>query len=203
MPAIAAVPAPEDTVGRQGNYAGGISRLVAFIIDILVIWVLYVFGSGAVSIASQLITGHSYVVSKHQIAALIVLVAWGFLYFAYQWALSGKTVGMAILGIQVVSADGSPIAGRQAVIRTLTLPLSFIVFFLGLLGILINRERRAWHDHFARTCVVYSWDARAARLRWLAHKDVKEAAPDGRVATSPPALDATAAATSPSEGSPA
>jgi uncharacterized RDD family membrane protein YckC len=78
---------------------------------------------------------------------------------------------MALLGIRVVKADGSAIGARQAVVRTVTLPLSFLVFGLGFLGILINRDRHAWHDRFAGTSVVYSWDARAARLRWLARKD--------------------------------
>jgi uncharacterized RDD family membrane protein YckC len=98
-------------------------------------------------------------------------VIWEFVYFAYQWALSGKTIGMAVLGIRVVRADGSPIGWRQAVVRTVTLPLSFLVFGLGFLGILTNRNRYAWHDRLAGTAVVYSWDARAARLRWLARQE--------------------------------
>ena len=52
---------------------------------------------------------------------------WEFVYFAYQWTLSGKTLGMAVLGIRVVKTDGAPIGARQAVLRTLTLPLSFLV----------------------------------------------------------------------------
>jgi uncharacterized RDD family membrane protein YckC len=98
-------------------------------------------------------------------------VIWEFIYFAYQWALSGKTMGMALLGIRLVKIDGSPVGARQAVIRTLTLPLSIIFLGLGFLGILTNRRRYAWHDRLAKTAVVYSWDARAARLRWLARKD--------------------------------
>jgi uncharacterized RDD family membrane protein YckC len=78
---------------------------------------------------------------------------------------------MAVLGIRVVKSDGSPVGARQAIIRTLTLPLSIIVFGLGFLGILTNPRRYAWHDRFAKTAVVYSWDARAARLRWLARQD--------------------------------
>ncbi len=78
---------------------------------------------------------------------------------------------MAILGIRVVKADGTPAGARQAVIRTLTLPISIIALGLGFLGILTNRNRYAWHDRWARTAVVYSWDARAARLRWLARQD--------------------------------
>ena len=96
---------------------------------------------------------------------------WEFIYFAYQWSLSGKTIGMAVLGIRVVKTDGSPIGPRQAVVRTLALPLSFLLFGLGFLGILTNRDRHALHDRLAGTAVVYSWDARAARLRWLAKQD--------------------------------
>ena len=100
-------------------------------------------------------------------------MVWEFIYFAYQWALSGKTIGMAVLGIRVVTTDGSPIGARQAVIRTLTLPLSFLLLGLGFLGILTNRDRHALHDRLAGTAVVYSWDARAARLRWLAKQDAR------------------------------
>ena len=70
-----------------------------------------------------------------------------------------------------ISKDGDAITPRQAVIRTVTLPLSFLFFGLGFLGILLNKDRHAWHDRLARTVVVYSWDARAARLRWLAKQE--------------------------------
>jgi len=98
-------------------------------------------------------------------------VIWEFVYFAYQWTLGGKTIGMAVLGIRVVRADGAPIGWRQAVVRTLALPLSFLLLGLGFLGILTNRDRHALHDRIAGTAVVYSWDARAARLRWLAKQE--------------------------------
>ena len=71
----------------------------------------------------------------------------------------------------VVASDRAPVTGRQAVIRTVTLPLSFLFFGLGFLGILLNKDRHAWHDRLAKTVVVYSWDARAARLRWLAKQE--------------------------------
>jgi uncharacterized RDD family membrane protein YckC len=58
-------------------------------------------------------------------------------------------------------------AGRQAVVPTLAFPLSFLLFGLGFLGIVLGGKRRALHDVIAGTAVVYSWDARAARLRFL------------------------------------
>jgi uncharacterized RDD family membrane protein YckC len=157
--------------GRQGHYAGAVSRLVAFAADVGASWGLFTLGAAALDFSVQLVTGGQFSMTKHQLASLIALVIWEFVYFAYQWALSGKTIGMAVLGIRVVRADGSPIGWRQAVVRTVTLPLSFLVFGLGFLGILTNRNRYAWHDRLAGTAVVYSWDARAARLRWLARQE--------------------------------
>jgi len=161
----------EPVEGRQGHYAGAVSRLVAFGADVGASWGLFTLGAAALAFTIQLASGTKFSLSNHQVASLIAAVIWEFLYFAYQWTLSGKTVGMAILGIRVVKADGTPVGARQAIIRTVTLPLSIIVFGLGFLGILTNRRRYAWHDRFAKTAVVYSWDARAARLRWLARKD--------------------------------
>ena len=157
--------------GRQGHYAGAVSRLVAFGADVGASWGLFTLAAAALSFTVQLATGNKFSLANHQIASLIAAVVWEFVYFAYQWALSGKTIGMAVLGVRVVRTDGTPIGARQAIIRTVTFPLSIIAFGLGFLGILTNRDRHAWHDRFAGTAVVYSWDARAARLRWLAKQD--------------------------------
>jgi len=106
-------------------------------------------------------------------------VAWLFIYFAYSWAASGKTFGMALLGVRVVQSDGADAGARRAAVRTLALPLSFLIFGLGFVGILLGRQRRALHDVIAGTVVVYSWDARAARLRFLARTTAPEGAPAG------------------------
>jgi len=166
-----APPPAERTEGRQGHYAGAASRLVAFALDLGAIWLLYTLGAAAVSLAAQLIVGHPVTLAHHQVVAIVVLVCWGFVYFAYQWSLSGKTIGMALFGLQVVSTDGRPASARQAVLRTLVLPVSIALAGIGFFMILVQRQRRALHDLAAHTAVVYSWDARAARLRWLARKD--------------------------------
>jgi uncharacterized RDD family membrane protein YckC len=161
----------EPIEGRQGHYAGAVTRLVAFAADAGASWGLFTLGAAALTFTVQLVSGANFTLSNYQVASLVSAVVWEFVYFAYQWTLSGKTIGMALLGIRVVKTDGGSIGARQAVIRTLALPLSFVVFGLGFLGILTNRDRHAWHDRLAGTSVVYSWDARAARLRWLAKQD--------------------------------
>jgi uncharacterized RDD family membrane protein YckC len=166
------VPAPEMTVGRQGHYAGGVSRLVAFAADVGASWGVYTLGVALLNAAVKLITGHSYTLSNHQVIAFIVLTVWEFLYFTYQWAVSGKTLGMAVFGLQVVTKEGRPISGRQAVLRTVGLGFTlFITLGIGFLGIVFQHERRALNDFIAGTAVVYDWDARAARLRWIARKE--------------------------------
>jgi uncharacterized RDD family membrane protein YckC len=156
--------------GRQGHYAGAVTRLAAFAADVGASWGLFTLGAAALGFAIQLVTGRTYHLANHQLVSAAVLVVWEFIYFAYQWSLAGRTLGMALLGIQVVKSDGTPIGVRQAVVRTLALPFSFLFLGLGFVGILLARDRHAFHDRVAGTAVVYSWDARAAKLRWLARQ---------------------------------
>jgi len=166
---IGSAPSPELIVKRQGQYAGAVSRLVAFALDVGAGWGLFVVGFAILSYTVQVLTGHN--LSKdHPLVATVLYVIWTFVYFAYQWSLNGKTIGMAILGLQVVQADGRGITPRDAVIRTLSFPLGVLTLGIGFLGILTDRQRRAIYDRLAGTVVVYAWDARAARLRWLARQ---------------------------------
>jgi uncharacterized RDD family membrane protein YckC len=165
------MPSPEMTVGRQGHYAGAVSRLVAYAIDVGASWGLYLLGSLLLNFAIKLVSGHSFTLTNHELAAGIVFFVWEFIYFTYQWAVSGKTFGMAIFGVQVVTRQGGPISPGQAALRTIGLGLTLLTLGIGFLGIIFQRERRALDDFVAGTAVVYSWDARAAHLRWMARTE--------------------------------
>ena len=65
---------------------------------------------------------------------------------------------MALFGVRVVRDDGAGASGREAVVRTLAFPLSFLFLGLGFAGILLGDRRRALHDVIAGTAVIYSWD---------------------------------------------
>ena len=95
-------------------------------------------------------------------------MGWLFVYYAYPWSVSGKTLGMAVLGIRVVRQDGSDATARNGILRTVALPLSFATLGIGFIPIITGRHHRALHDAIAGTAVVYAWDAKAARLRFLA-----------------------------------
>jgi uncharacterized RDD family membrane protein YckC len=159
---------PGRTAGSlQGRYAGFASRFAAFAVDACASTVVFMLALAAVSFAVSVVTGKSVNWTRDDTWAGIAYVAWLFIYFAYSWAASGKTFGMALLGVRVVRPDGADVGARRAVVRTLALPLSFLIFGLGFVGILLGRHRRALHDVIAGTVVLYSWDARAARLRFL------------------------------------
>jgi uncharacterized RDD family membrane protein YckC len=67
-----------------------------------------------------------------------------------------------LLGLRVVRRDGRDVAARQAIVRTLAFPPSFLLGEAGFAGILLGRERRALHDLIAGTAVVYARGGRAA-----------------------------------------
>ncbi len=151
----------------QGRYSGFASRFAAFAVDVGVSLGVFMLALAAISWAATVLTGKDINWNKGDIWVIIAYAAWAFFYFAYSWAASGRTAGMALFGVRVVRDDGTDADGRRAVVRTLALPLSFLLLGLGFLGILLGDQRRALHDVIAGTAVVYSWDARAARLRFL------------------------------------
>ena len=159
---------PAAQLNFQDRFAGAVSRLVAYVIDVAVSTGVFTLAVAGVSFVASVITNQSVSWDRTNIVVTIIYLLWEFLYFAYSWAASGKTFGMALLGVRVVSADGAAATARQAVIRTLAFPLSFLLLGLGFLGIVLQHDRRALHDLIAGTAVIYSWDARAARLRFLA-----------------------------------
>ena len=159
---------PERDVGLQGTYAGFVTRFAGFLVDIVTIAVLFALGGHVVDYLVSALRGPSFTFTTDtpKLAGLVLLV-WAFVYCAYPLAVSGRTFGMAVVGLRAVRRDGSELGGWHAVVRVLAFPLSFVLFGFGFLLILIKRDRRALHDLIASSAVVYSWNARAARLRFL------------------------------------
>ncbi|MEX0767792.1 MAG: RDD family protein [Microthrixaceae bacterium] len=155
-------------VTQQGHYAGAVSRLVAFVCDEAIATICFSVATASLTYLVVLITPDNYKLELPPSVLSMIYVFWLFLYFSYPWSTSGKTPGMAILGLRVVQRDGSATNFRCGLTRTVMFPLGFLTFGLGFVGILTNREHLAIYDRIAKTAVVYDWDARGARLRFLA-----------------------------------
>jgi len=167
--AIAPLSAPA-AAGLEGHYAGIVSRTGAFLLDLAFIALLFSLGGVVLEYLFTTVMGHPMQLRDAALASNIALAVWAFLYLAYPQSVSGRTLGMAMVGLRAVRADGSDLKVRNAVVRTLFLPLSFVLFGLGFALIALRADRRALHDLFGGSAVVYAWDARAARMRFLARR---------------------------------
>ena len=103
----------------QGKYAGFASRFAAFAADAGVSLGVFMLALAAISFAARVLTGQGISWNKGDTWVIIAYAAWGFVHFAYNWAASGRTAGMALSGVRVVTDDGTDASGRRAVVRTL------------------------------------------------------------------------------------
>lgn len=163
--------APNRDVGLQGQAAGIITRLAGFVIDVLWIVTLYSFAVRIVEVLVSTLRGSDFTLMNVTVAPWVLLILVATLSCVYPVAARGRTLGMAVMGLRVVSPDGTAVGSREAVVRLIALPLSFLTLGIGFVLILLRRDGRALHDLIGRTSVVYAWDARAARLRFLVRED--------------------------------
>lgn len=92
---------------------------------------------------------------------VLVLLTIGF--FGIFWTRRGQTLGMASWRLQLEREDGRPLTWGDTVRRLAAALLSWLPLGLGYLWILVDPERRAWHDRLSRTRVVVV--PKAARRR--------------------------------------
>ena len=150
-----------------GYYAGPLNRLAAFLIDAVIVWSSFVLTfAGIFFIVELFISSDIRRPRGSEVGAIAVLllVLWAFIYMWVGLALAGRTLGMAFVGLRVVTREGAPITGTQAFVRTIVFPFSFVILGLGFLGIFTSPERRAMHDAAAGSTVVYDWGDRPAEL---------------------------------------
>jgi uncharacterized RDD family membrane protein YckC len=165
----AATPVDRD-VGLQGAYAGIVTRFGGFVFDAATILVVFAVAGRVVEWILSTLRGNDFSLEDARWVSAVLLIVWAFVYCAYPLAIAGRTLGMAVVGVRVVRKDGSDVNGWHAVVRVLAFPFSFLLLCFGFVLILLNRDRRALHDFVAGTTVVYAWNARAARLRFLARQ---------------------------------
>jgi uncharacterized RDD family membrane protein YckC len=138
-----AVPASEmqSASGPSGPRAGFWRRFAAYFLDGLVLVVP--------SIIVVVILGNTAIANL--ITTLIALA-----YFVYfEGGPTGQTLGKKALGIRVLDLRaGGPIGYGRAVLRFIVRYISAIVFLLGYLWMLWDREKQTWHDKAAGSVVV-------------------------------------------------
>jgi uncharacterized RDD family membrane protein YckC len=145
----------------EGTYAGGMSRLIGYVIDTIIVTTSFAIGVAVIEyVVSRVFPVELNLDDDPPWIAGTALGVWSFVYFAYSLATTGRTIGKAIIGTRVYRSDGADLGAWRAVVRVLATSLSFLLFGIGLLFILIRKDRRALHDLIAGTCEVYWWRRR-------------------------------------------
>lgn len=141
-------------------YAGLQLRIVAFILDILVLisfGMLFGAAIGAFLVVdSNLHDGNPPDRDFLIVGGIVALyfLAFAPLYFVLLWSWWGQTVGMMAVHIKVIRRDGGRLSLGRSAVRLLGCAASVLPLFLGLAIALFDRERRTLHDHLAGTIVL-------------------------------------------------
>ena len=114
------------------KYSGFFKRLVAVIIDSMILIPLGAFLKG------------QFIVN-------------GILALAYSvWMIGtyGATVGKMVMNLRVVKENGSKVNYSDALLREISKYLSGFVFGLGYLNVIWDKKKQGWHDKIAKTVVL-------------------------------------------------
>jgi uncharacterized RDD family membrane protein YckC len=156
--------------GRQPTYAGFWIRLVARLIDGLIIGIPFGILFAAFAIAGGVFAnanGSGSSSSDSQNAASAAVFGGGFLllyilvlvvqvgYWIYFWGTSGSTLGMRLLHLRVVDANtGGPIGYARATVRFLMSIVNSWACYIGWIWVAFDPRKQGWHDKVADSVVL-------------------------------------------------
>ena len=85
----------------------------------------------------------------------LVSVAIGVIYYVGLWTIAnGQTLGKMIMGIKIIRTNGRRVNLGTAILRYVGYFISAIIFFLGYLWVIWDKNKQGWHDKIAGTYVV-------------------------------------------------
>jgi uncharacterized RDD family membrane protein YckC len=166
-PILAAISSVDRTLA--GHYAGFVSRLAAFMIDLTLLLIALTLATsffnalvGLFNLDALLgrfmgaagFTG-TIMAAIAGLSGILLVSA----YIVIGWSINGQTVGNLLLGIRVVGHEGGRVSFSRAVLRLLGAYISGFLLFIGFLWALFDGRRQGWHDKLAGTVVVYDWPA--------------------------------------------
>ena len=160
----------------QDRTAGFVTRMFAYIMDLVLIAAIVAMG-GWISV---LIDTALDKMGLEPSVSMSVIYLWSIpliigAYYVMFWALTGRTVGKWFMGLRVVDKHGnSPSIGRS-IVRFLGYGLSAVAFWIGYAWVIIDDQRRGWHDHIAKTWVVYDYSRRASGEIYESYRERVEA----------------------------
>jgi uncharacterized RDD family membrane protein YckC len=150
------------------KFAGFWRRLGAYTVDGTIIFFTFIVLSVIATLAffSGAISGNStdFIadLSDPERFSSVKILIWIFFtslyiaYFTYFHGTTGRTLGKMFFGLQVVSADGTPISFGIAFLRAVGYLVSNLLFIfpLGFIWAAFDKRKQGWHDKIAGTVVI-------------------------------------------------
>lgn len=145
---------------ERGNvkYAGLFVRTIAFVLDSVLVMVLFVPLSFLVFWLFGWLFGFSGLVFLlNMIITILFLNLAYFGYFTYLTVKNGQTLGQKLMRIKVVDSEGNKITYTNALLRTVSLFfLTSIPFiFVNVIVLYADKQKRAMHDMLAKSYVIH------------------------------------------------
>ncbi|MCB0162813.1 MAG: RDD family protein [Anaerolineae bacterium] len=152
---------------QPGQYAGFVSRFIAFTIDMVIISLISFLFTVFVGLISNFfgldtsyvdLVGEWFVTGLQQLlvtAGAMFTGVFSLAYCLFFWVLIGATPGKRLMGLRIVRLNGQPLTVGLALLRYLGYWLSFLLLCLGYVWIIIDPRRQGWHDKLGRTVVIY------------------------------------------------
>jgi uncharacterized RDD family membrane protein YckC len=140
---------------------GFVSRALAVVIDVFVMalacmFMTLIFAWTGTFLRLGTVSGGPHLLDLGSRVAIILV---GVFYLPLSWALTGQSIGKAILGLRVVRRGAESSMERPAVwrcfVRGTGYWISAVPFGLGFLLAAFDKEHRTLHDRLAGTRVIY------------------------------------------------
>jgi uncharacterized RDD family membrane protein YckC len=146
---------PDGKAAEAGGSAGFVSRFLAMAIDLAVISVMALAAGGAAQLVQLLLPKWIWLTTAIPAVVTVVIAVLPLAYFSTTGTVAGQTVGKGLMGLHVVRMDGRRLGFARTLLRTIAYLVSLVPLFAGFLWILVDRDRRGWHDHIAGSRVVF------------------------------------------------
>ncbi len=163
--------------GLQGQYAGFVSRAIAFVLDILIVIAIIAVINGAIALTLNFFLGmevtscpplrfgagvfqSGLICHVANLTRLVLTIVAAPIYFGLFWTLGGQTLGQYVMGLRVVRLDGRRMTFWRSLVRWIGYFVSFFALGIGYLWVLWDDRRQGFMDKLAKTVVVYSWEAK-------------------------------------------
>lgn len=141
----------------QGERAGFVTRLIAAVIDVVIVGALMI--GMWIAVWLFLLVFNPFVEYGMPRPGYFVLggyfLIWA--YWSWGWATSGRSIGQGLMGVRVLDRKGQFPSWKLAIVRS-----AFCVTFqVGIVWILISRRNRSIQDVVLRTSVIHDWTSAA------------------------------------------